>query len=528
MRIRLGLLVPLTLVALLGGAFRQRLAGQEPQTRARITYVTSTTAYFDAGREDGLEEGMDAEVVRGGLRIGVLRVNYLASHRAAAAIIRVDSVLIVGDTVVFTPRAREPSATGKPAAPGIRSRSNRSTGAGRLRGRLGLRYLFFKPVMGSGYTQPALDLRLDGSSLGGSPVGVRLDMRARQRLRKQNDGTTVKDVRTAVYQAAVTLRAAGGQQLTVGRQYLPTVGSVSLFDGALASIQRSRLGAGAFIGSEPDPSTMGYSTDIRSYGVYVEGRNAPGAATRWSLAGGAVGSYASGTVNREFGFLQASVNTPVLTLFAVQEVDLNRAWKAEAGDPSVTWTSTFATVMLRPTPWLNFQGGVDNRRNVRLYRDLVDPETEFDDSFRRGVWGGGSVLIGRHTRVGADLRRTLGGSEPATSTSSLNTYANVDRLTPLNLSIRGRYNQYRAVERTGSLQSLGLRIRPAAWMGLEASGGRRQESVGPEAEGRQMSWYALDLDVALGRSVYFLFSGSREQGSLAAGDQVFLSFSYRF
>ncbi len=521
----------LTVAMLFVGTPGWALARQQPVAPAggRITYLTSSTGYVDVGREEGLEEGMVVEVVRAGRGIGSMKVSYLASHRASGAILRADSTLVVGDSIAFTPIVLR--GRGGPGVAPVASRptrSTRSSAAGHLRGRLGLRYLLVQPIGGAGYRQPAADLRLEGVGLGGSPAGVLVDVRARQTLRKREDGTTVKEVQTTVYQAAVSLRANGGPQLTVGRQYLPTVSSVSLFDGAMVGLQRSRIGAGAFIGSEPDPRSMGYSTDIRSYGLFVEGRNAPGATTRWSLAGGAVGSYAPGAINREFGFLQASLSSPTVSIFAAQELDLNRTWKAEAGEPSVTWTSTFATVQVRPAEWMTLQGGVDNRRSVRLYRDLIDPETEFDDSFRQGIWGGTSFQFGKHTRVGGDARRTLGGAGTASHTSSLNGYATVDRLTPLRLSLRGRVNRYQAVERSGSLQSLGVTARPTSWLGLGVTGGRRQESGTVAPEGRSMNWYAVDLDAGLGRSVYFLFSGSRERGSLAAGDQVFVSLSYRF
>ena len=302
------------------------LARQRPVAPAggRITYLTPSTAYVDVGREEGLEEGMVVEVVRAGRGIGSLKVSYLASHRASGAIIRADSTLVVGDSIAFTPRIL-PGRGGSGVVPAASRpiRSTRSSTAGHLRGRLGLRYLLVQPLGGPGYRQPAADLRLEGVGLGGSPAGVLVDVRARQTLRKRDDGTTVKEVQTTVYQAAVTLRANGGPQLTVGRQYLPTVSSVSLFDGAMVELQRSRIGAGVFIGSEPDPRSMGYSTDIQSYGLFVEGRNAPGASTRWSLAGGAVGSYAPGAINREFGFLQASLSSPTVSIFAAQELDLN-------------------------------------------------------------------------------------------------------------------------------------------------------------------------------------------------------------
>jgi hypothetical protein len=338
-----------------------------------------------------------------------------------------------------------------------------------------------------------------------------------------------RDARTGVYQAALLLRTPHGPaHLTLGRQYLPTITSVSLFDGALAQYQKSRLGLGIFAGSEPDPVTMSYSSDIRSYGLFLEGRSAPGAHTRWNLTGGAVGSYAGGTVNREFAFLQASLNTPGVSVFLAQELDVNREWKAAAGDPPVELTSTFASLMVRPAQWASLQIGLDNRRNVRLYRDFVSPETLFDDTFRQGVWAGVSLMAGSHVRFGVDGRASLGGADSTTRTRSGTAYLGFERLTPANLSLRTRYTQYSSVLRTGTLQSFQLGIRPTAWLGLEGNGGFRAETGPVDAAMRRTNWLGLDMDVSLGRRLYLLFSGSRERGLLAAGDQIYGSVSYRF
>lgn len=499
-----------------------------PSGRARITYLTSTTAYLDAGREDGLTEGMTVHVVRGGVPIGSLKVLYLASHRASCELVAADSALAVGDTATFHPavKAAAPRATGDQAGQATPRKPTLS--ASRVRGRVGLRYLMVRPLEGRGFTQPAADFRLDGPSLGGSPVGVVIDARARQTYRQTPTGSTTKEARTSLYQAAVTVRSPGGPRLTVGRQYLPTVSSVSLFDGALAEYQHSRFGVGAFAGSEPEPVTMGYSSDFRDFGLFVEGRNAPGAATRWSVGGGVVGSYRSGVVNREFGFLQGFLATPRVSLFVAQEVDLNRDWKADAGEPTLSLTSTFVTLSARPSNWLTLQGGLDNRRNVRLYRDLENPEVLFDDAFRQGVWGGAALTIGRHGRLGGDARMTLGGADSSTRTRAINGYAAVERITAANLSLRARVNRYSAVLRQGWLFSVGAGLRPTPWLGLEATGGRRTETVPSEPAARMTDWYGLDLDVGLGRRTYFLLSGSRERGPFAAGDQVYASLSYRF
>ena len=70
-------------------------------------------------------------------------------------------------------------------------------------------------------------------------------------------------------------RFGHGARLSVGRQYSAALSSVSLFDGVTAELNRSRWGLGPFGGLQPDASTMGYSSDIREAGAYVQLHNDP-------------------------------------------------------------------------------------------------------------------------------------------------------------------------------------------------------------------------------------------------------------
>jgi hypothetical protein len=384
-----------------------------------------------------------------------------------------------------------------------------------------------RPPEGPGFSQPGLDLRLDVARLGNVPIGLALDVRGRRTYRTRSDGSTVADRRDAVYQAAMLIRPGGPVRATLGRQYLPTVSSVSLFDGALVEYQTARFGSGLFAGSEPEPATMGWSNDVRDLGMFVEGRSAPGARTRWSLAAGALGSYASGVVNREFGFLQGSLATTDFTLFLAQEIDLNRDWKADAGDPPVEFTATFASLVARPAAWVSLQAGFDNRRRVRLYRDYATPEAAFDDSFRQGAWAGAAFSMAGHLRLAVDARATFGGADSASRTRSGSGSLALERLTAARLGLRGRVTRYLAPGREGWLQSFGISLRPLAWAGLEGNGGFRNESY-LAGERRRTQWIGADLDLTLGRSLYLLVSGSHEGGTLASGDQAYFSVSWRF
>jgi hypothetical protein len=190
-------------------------------------------------------------------------------------------------------------------------------------------------------------------------------------------------------------------------------------------------------------------------------------------------------------------------------------------------TSSFATVRVSPVDALSVTGGIDNRRNVRLYRDSIDPEVEFDDSFRRGVWGGANVSLGPHVHLAGDIRSSQGG--PAGRASSSSASLGLVRLTRLQFGLRGRATRYDGESLSGSLQSASLEFRPVSPLRVEMTSGVRIDRnaiAGVSAEA--LRWYGLDIDVALGRSMYLMLSTQRESRGLERGRHDYAALSWRF
>ena len=66
---------------------------------ARVTYVSGSSIYIDAGREHGLESGQTLEVLRDGQSIGQVRVDNISAIRASCKIVQGEQTLAVGDLV---------------------------------------------------------------------------------------------------------------------------------------------------------------------------------------------------------------------------------------------------------------------------------------------------------------------------------------------------------------------------------------------------------------------------------------------
>lgn len=525
---------------------------------ARVTYLAGRSVYVSAGRDDGIDVDSPLEVVRGGVSIAMLRAVVVSSHRASCTITQGDSLAVaVGDSVRFVPSmtvargagtgdsttpagqastvtAVEPNVAGV-VAPREAGRALRDLG---IRGRIGVRYLVVAESDSGAarFTQPAADIRIDGTRIAGSALGITIDARGRRTTSSRPDTSRSRaDSRTYVYQMAVSATMPGGGRVAVGRQFSEAFANVSLYDGVSAEVSRTHWGTGLFAGSQPAPSTMGYSTDVREYGTYVQAHDAGVGNGRWAFTLGAIGSYHAADPNREFAFGQLVVSSRRASLFATQEVDYNRGWKTAAGERAVQPTSTYLSAQVRPSESFTMYGGFDSRRNVRLWRDLENPETEFDDRFRQGVWGGLSLRAGGHVRLSADVRSSDGGAAATGRSLATGGSIAVDRVGWSLLGIRARTTRYTSPWLEGWLHSGSIAISPrGGQLRFEIEGGIRDEQNRPGASvagttgDAPIQWLSLDSELALGRSWYLVLTGTRESGGWAGVNQGYASLTWRF
>ena len=507
-----------------------------------VTYISGASVYVGAGRADGVREGSSLEVFRRGVVIATLRAVFLASHSTSGEIVSSTTPPAVGDSVRFHPVIEQPAvAVADSSSAETQSRPRTPSWKRPVRGHVGVRYLSIsQPNLGSGgasFNQPSADVRLDATSRGGTSVAFVLDGRSRRTIGTRETQASALDQRTLVYEASLSMSHEGsGTRVSVGRQYSAALSSVSLFDGVTAELTQPHWGMGLFTGMQPDVATMDYSSEIRQAGGYLQLHNTPDGTVPWSVTTGAVDSRDLGQINREYGFTQVTLSSRVVTLYATQEVDFNRGWKRTAGEAAVTPTSTFATLSVRPIDELSIQGGVDNRRNVRLYRDYISPETEFDDTFREGVWGGANLSLFHRIRIGGDARLSRGGvagdAEYYTGSFGLGP------LSRLRLDGHLRSTSFRTDHSTGWLHSWSAGVDPFGVVRLEVNGGLRTQrltalpdtttGLTPFIGLSNARWIGASTDISLGRSWYVLASGTRDGSGAELTNQLYCSLVFRF
>ncbi|MFN8178275.1 MAG: hypothetical protein U0167_10110 [bacterium] len=500
-----------------------------------VTYVTATSAYLDAGAEAGLHAGDALEVVRDGKVIAHLEITAVSSTRAVGRRVEADVELQTGDRVRprgGAPLAVPPSAlapSGAPpaeAAPSVTPR----TGPPRkpwlrrhgMRGHVDLRYLGLvdQSPLNAGYSEPAVDVRLDADVA--SELHVSVDARARRTYRLGEETG-----RSRVYRL-ITEWTSGptGPHAVFGRQLSSSLASVSVFDGALAEWRGAHWNAGAFSGTQPDPVSYGFSTAIREHGVFGEFGSVMNADTRWRFTMAAIGSYGKDAIDREYVAVNGRASSRRFDLYALQEVDVNRGWKKDLGEKPVSLTSALVTGRLRFTDKWSVSAGSDTRRSVRLYRDRVTPETEFDDAYRTGSWGGIELRPTVRTSVAADARRSSGGTGGTSDSYTLRGGIGLPSLR--NLGVHARGTSYSNSLTRGWLGSGDITLDVTSALRLGTSAGLRREN--PTASGLRddIVWVSGDLDLTVSSSWLLLGSVEETHGDLQKTLEIQGSAIYRF
>jgi len=528
---------PRALVVVIAGLGLVPLLGAQDTSvtrAAHVTYVTAASVYIDAGRADGLRDSARVDVVRNGQTVAVLKVGFLSSHQSSCEIVSATVPLAEGDVVRYRPQAAAVARDSTPQA-AVAHRATPSSAPApsfTVRGRVGVHYLDIVEHDGGGaLTQPGLDIRLVGGGAG--PLAVVVDVRARN--------AAAQEPPTRVFQAAVTWNAPGSPyRFALGRQYAPGLYSAGLVDGLSAERIGRGFDVGLFTGMQPELGTLAYSSDMAQGGIYIRGHNHLGSNTSWYLTAGASGSYQQAVdgwkANREFFVLEGNFNSRRASGFISQEIDYYRPWKQEqvSGLSTISPTSTYANVRWSATEGGGFTVyvGFDNRRDVLLYQEIVNPETAFDATFRQGEWGGASLRLGRHVLVAGDARLSAGGSSGATRSYSFSFTA--DRLAGVGLGFRSRSTWYHNLEQDGWLESLALGFQPggSGWgsrVHFEATGGwRNEQDAGIFVPSTHLTWIGAEVDLNVARQWFLTFSGNRQRGPFENSDLWYGGFSVRF
>jgi hypothetical protein len=114
------------------------------------------------------------------------------------------------------------------------------------------------------------------------------------------------------------------------------------------------------------------------------------------------GSYHSGTVSREFVYLQNAYSySRRFMAYQSLEIDINRDWRRDVEGSSLSFSNFYLTSSFSLNPDATVDLSYDARTNVRDYHTIDTPDSLFDESVRSGLRGGLSWSIPKNLQLRA-------------------------------------------------------------------------------------------------------------------------------
>lgn len=466
-----------------------------------VKYRSTTNAYLDGGRAQGVALGDHLTVVEKGVVVAELEVTYLAEQSASCRILSEKRPVRAGDAVVLPVKSAAPAA---PAAPSTDSRLQppaavplaatavASTPSSRRWARyygglsLGYSRLWDDTPAQLDFGQKTARVDLSLWDLGGRPLSFQLRFRSRQddRARSLSSFQPSSERRDRLYEASFRYQPPSDRYaVEAGRLAASPFVGLGYLDGALARVRvASPLQVGLFAGRRAEVEGLGFQGSGEKYGAFLvlapAGRYATAAA---EAAVGLVRETAAGEVSREYLSLESRLARGGLSFFERAELDWNRGWRRDLSGASVQLSNLSASLAYRITPSAQAVLSYDRHQNYRSQWNRTVPEALFDDLLHQGLRG--SLSLG-----GSGLLFTAGGGVRFK-----------DRSTAL--------NAYSANLGLHSSDLFGLR---ASLDGIGFSNGYTQGAYASTRLGRPFG-RGLDADLAYGASFYQVKSTSENR-----------------
>jgi hypothetical protein len=472
-------------------------ASAAPANIFHVKYVSEGGVYLDGGKNAGLEEGMLLHVVHadpsGGTTEAVrfqgqepvadARIFSVADSSAAAEIIKSHEDLAVGDIAYLDPESihvREDkinavesenypvvvtfsygdpldeeirATTASPSAPRIENQA---------RGRIGFDFGNISEPGGINSRQVGLLIDADMSRIGGTHWNFTGYWRGRLDLQSTGvstgtSPTTLSDLLDRTYHLGIYYQNPDSiVTMGFGRLYLPYAPSLSTIDGGYFGDRiTTRLTAGVFGGSTPDPTSWSYAPNQHIAGTFVNYQRGDFDHLRFDDTFGLAMTSMAWHVAREFAFAENTISfSRFFSFYNSLQVD-----KARTALQGVTYnsglTQSFSSVRFQPVSRLTFNLNHNYLRNLPTFDPVLISTGLLDQYLFQGLSGGVRVELPYRVAVSTDIGRSKNSTDTATSWNQMYglTFGEI-RNTGLQLDLR--YTKFNSSFGQGNYQFVSL------------------------------------------------------------------------
>ncbi|MEW6510541.1 MAG: hypothetical protein AB1428_06220 [Bacteroidota bacterium] len=411
-----------------------------------VTYVSSVTFYFDAGRAKGLEVGDTVMVSRKLQQRAVGVVAAVSSSSASASVVTQSSAVTAGDTaVVVKDIIIEEPVVGAPtkltasqsAALRFPSRPENNTITGRFALQYGAAGEFGKPL---DFSQPAAILRLEVARLFGTGTTFTFYGRTYSDLTANfdrfGDGPRTK---LRMYELSLgydSRRAWYGY--AIGRITSRYVGGLGAFDGGQFYFRRGRLTVGTLAGAQTDYSTTQIDPDLLKFAAFANYAWGGDVFATSDVTVAYGQQRYKGKIDRVFGYVQSSLRFGTdLYFYSSTELDFQ---KIENGVRSkqMRLTNSFVTMTYSPFQWVSINGGYDAARTIYLFESMkAISDTLLDKTLKEGFRASLSFRLPLNVTLGGQANYRLASGTTSSARTLTGSFRIGDILdTDVNLGIQ--------------------------------------------------------------------------------------------
>jgi hypothetical protein len=378
---------------------------QENQ-KITVKYISAENVYLTAGSAAGLAVGDTLAVLDKGKAVGTILVNYVAEYSASCSVINTSKNIRVGmavkrigrqktvDEVVSEAVDSAGVATPEPASQPRKQSRRTSTQrrSAKLSGSISLQYFAIddQTERNLDFSQPTFRINLRARRLWGGDYTFRLKTRSRNdvRAREIREDVPQQEWRNRIYLFSFEFADRDARfNYALGRITSNRLSGVGYLDGLQLQYNLSgRFAVGVLGGNEPNWRTSRPESQIQKVAGFLHYHAGPHFSPTFESTVALAGAYASGAVSREHLYVRNYYrNRSGFSFFQSAEIDINRKWRKEKADNSVTFSNMYVSVNKRFTP--DFSAGLiyDNRQNYWRYEIRSLADSLFDDALRTGL-----------------------------------------------------------------------------------------------------------------------------------------------
>jgi hypothetical protein len=435
---RTGKIAILAIAAILGLLAGSSTAQVRKEFTFPVSYVSSTTVYISAGRDDSLAVGDTLTIVRRSSTLCTLIAVAVSRHSTATQIVSGKGPVLVGDmasitktlTVIVEPKRDSVSSLlQSPRQESVkRDERRRQTGGADqniVSGRVALQYtgvIAEDPQFNVG--QPSTLMRLEVAKLFGTNLKFSTYGRTYYDLsanyNRYGDDTRLK---IRMYEFTISDEQPDGLYgYAVGRITSRFVGGMGTFDGGQFYYKMGDFTSGILYGAKVGDRTMSIDGDDRKGSFFLNYRSGPDFLHQYDGTIAYARQLFEGKLDREFIYLQnlATLGTQ-LSIYQSAEVEtqeINNGGRTT----SPKLSNTFFSINYYPAQWLSTNVGYDASKTLYLFETMKSiSDTLIDKNYLQGYRANVTVRLpysislsanGTYRSKKDDPRdaRTLGGT----------------------------------------------------------------------------------------------------------------------